>query len=71
MLSVRVRIYRSHDYDLMAMAYSGMISIATVAKKALEACFLGEDYKAEIRSASPAVISKKFSALLHPNMRIA
>lgn len=64
MLSVRVRIYRSHDYDLMAMAYSGMISIATVAKKALEACFLGEDYKAEIRSASPAVISKKFSSTL-------
>lgn len=63
MLSVRVRIYRSHDYDLMAMAYSGMISIATVAKKALEACFLGEDYKAEIRSASPAV-SKKFSSTL-------
>ena len=64
MLSVRVRIYRSHDYDLMAMAYSGMISIATVAKKALEACFLGEDYKAELRSASPAAINKKFSSTL-------
>ena len=64
MLSVRVRIYRSHDYDLMAMAYSGMISIATVAKKALEACYLGEDYKAEIRSASPAATSKKFSSTL-------
>lgn len=64
MLSVRVRIYRSHDYDLMAMAYSGMISVATVAKKALEACYLGEDYKAEIRSASPAATSKKFSSTL-------
>lgn len=49
MTTIRVRLYRSHDYDLMVLAKTGAISIATVAKKALEACYLGEDYTVKIK----------------------
>ena len=49
MLFVKVRIYRAHDYDLMVLAQLGLISIASIAKKAVEACFLGEDYKVDIK----------------------
>lgn len=48
MITVRVRLYRSHDYDLMVLAKTGTIEIANIAKKALEACFLGEEYTVEI-----------------------
>lgn len=48
MFTVKVRLYRSHDYDLIVLAQTGIISVASIARKALEACFKGEEYKVDI-----------------------
>lgn len=69
MITIRVRLYRSHDYDLMVLAKTGTISIATVAKKALEACYLGEDYTVQIKDEIKQI--PKFNNSLLTIVRIA
>lgn len=69
MITVRVRLYRSHDYDLMVLAKTKTISIASIAKKALEACFKGEDYEVEIND-EPKPLPEKLGNSLITMVRI-
>ena len=63
MIEVKVRIYRSHDYDLMALAQTGVISIAVAAKDALEACFTGEECHIYQRKPTRAIPSSLGNSL--------
>lgn len=48
MVKVRVRLYRGHDYDLLPLAEIYGAEFASIAKKALEALFLGKEYHIDI-----------------------
>lgn len=48
MVKVRVRLYRGHDYDLLPLAEIYGAEFASIAKKALEALFLGKEYRIDI-----------------------
>lgn len=48
MVKVRVRLYRGHDYDLLPLAEIYGAAFASIAKKALEALFLGKEFEINI-----------------------
>lgn len=69
MLTIKVRIYRSHDFDLMVLAQAGVISIAPVAKKVIESYFLGQDYHIQVTN-EPQMIPTRIPNVLATRIQI-
>lgn len=48
MLKITIRIYRTHDFDLMALHQTGALKIGTAMKKAIIAYYNGEKFQFDI-----------------------